>query len=95
MLSLYCGLNESQIIKGTDEIAQHHVYHEVAASYVPVYEDIQSSLKDSNIPIPEPCDCEGDRSSQKNGGKTTQDWNHTHGEKSFFLLSLYFVLNEA
>jgi len=70
--SLYCGLNESQIIKGTDEIAQHHVYHEVAASYVPVYEDIQSSLKDSNIPIPEPCDCEGDRSSQKNGGTQLQ-----------------------
>ena len=69
--SLYCGLNESQIIKGTNEIAQHHVYHEVAASCVPVYEDIQSSLKGSDIPIPEPCD-RGDRTSQQNGGTQLQ-----------------------
>lgn len=74
--SLYCDLNESQIIKGTHDIVQHHVYHEVAASCVPVYEDIKpvkdNSSKDSDIPILEPCDCGGDRSSQQNGGTQLQ-----------------------
>ena len=64
--ALYCDLTESQIAKETCEIAQHHVYHEVAPSSVPVYEDIKpTNVKDGDTPKPEPCGSGRDRGSQQ------------------------------